>query len=188
LSAQLPTAFSHAVAALGIGACFYRPEIPKRVWLLGAACSVAPDLDVIGFRFGIHYGDVLGHRGLTHSIPFAVAVTTAMVALCFRNGLAGISRRSLWLYLFLAMASHGLLDALTNGGLGIALLAPFDNSRYFFPVRPIEVSPIGIKSFLRDGGFAVLESEVPWVWVPSLLLAAAAIGWKRARRSSPATA
>jgi inner membrane protein len=151
-------------------------------------CSVAPDLDVIGFRFGIPYGDFLGHRGLTHSIPFAAAATGMAVALCFRKGIRGMSRRSLWLYLFLAMASHGLLDALTNGGLGIALFAPFDNSRYFFPVRPIEVSPIGIKSFLRDGGLAVLASEVPWVWLPSLLLAAAAIGWKRVRRSSQAAA
>jgi inner membrane protein len=86
------------------------------------------------------------------------------------------------------MASHGLLDALTNGGLGVALLAPLDNSRYFFPVTPIQVSPIGIRSFLRDGGFSVLASEVPWVWLPSLVLAAAALGWKRVRRSSTAAA
>jgi inner membrane protein len=100
----------------------------------------------------------------------------------------GLPRRSLWLYLFLAMASHGLLDALTNGGLGIALFAPFDNSRYFFPVTPIQVSPIGIRSFLRDRGFSVLASEVPWVWLPSLLLAGIALGWKRVRRSTPAAA
>jgi inner membrane protein len=158
------------------------------VWLIGAACSVAPDLDVIGFRFGIQYGDFLGHRGLTHSIPFAAAFTAAVVALGFHSGMPGMSRRSLWLYLFLAMASHGLLDALTNGGRGIALFAPFDNSRYFFPVRPIQVSPIGIRSFLRDDGFSVVAREVPWVWLPSLLLAAMALGWKRIRRSTAAAA
>jgi inner membrane protein len=158
------------------------------VWVAGVACAVAPDLDVLGFRFGVQYGDFLGHRGLTHSIPFAAAATATVVAVCFRNGVTGMSRRSLWLYLFLAMASHGLLDAFTNGGLGIALLAPFDNSRYFFPVRPIEVSPIGVRSFLRDGGFGVLASEVPWVWLPSILLAAVALGWKRVRRSRPAAA
>ena len=48
----MASALSHAVAALGIGACFYQRGIPKRVWLIGAACSVIPDLDVIGFRFG----------------------------------------------------------------------------------------------------------------------------------------
>lgn len=176
------------MAALGIAACFYRPEIPKRVWLVGAVCAVAPDLDVVGFRFGIEYGDFLGHRGLTHSIPFAAALATAVVGLSFRNGVPGMPRGPLWLYLFLAIASHGLLDALTNGGLGIALFAPFDNSRYFFPVTPIQVSPIGIRRFFRDGGLAVLASEVPWVWLPSLLLAGIALGWKRVRRSTPAAA
>jgi flavin-binding protein dodecin len=96
--------------------------------------------------------------------------------------------RPLWLYLFLAMASHGLLDALTNGGLGIALFAPLENSRYFFPVTPIQVSPIGIRRFFRGGGLAVLASELPWVWLPSLLLAGIALGWKRVRRSTTAVA
>jgi inner membrane protein len=54
--ASLP---SHAIAALGIGALFYKPDTPKRVWVVGAACSVFPDLDVIGFRFGIRYDTVI---------------------------------------------------------------------------------------------------------------------------------
>ncbi len=68
---DVASAFSHAVAALGIGACFYRPGTPKRVWVIGAFCSVIPDLDVLGFRFGIHYSDFWGHRGFTHSLLFA---------------------------------------------------------------------------------------------------------------------
>src|ERR1700756_3861716 len=68
---KVASLLSHAVAALGIGACFYKPEIPKLVWVAGIACSVIPDLDVIGFRFGIRYGDFWGHRGFTHSLMFA---------------------------------------------------------------------------------------------------------------------
>ena len=64
----MASVFSHAVAALGIGACFYRPPTPKRVWVIGALCAVIPDLDVIGFGFGVHYGDFWGHRGFTHSL------------------------------------------------------------------------------------------------------------------------
>jgi membrane-bound metal-dependent hydrolase YbcI (DUF457 family) len=33
---------------------------------------------------------------------------------------------------------------LTDGGLGIAVFAPFSSHRFFFPVQPIPVSPIGI--------------------------------------------
>jgi inner membrane protein len=125
--------FSHAVAALGIGACFYRPVVPKRVWVIGAVCSVVPDLDVIGFRFGVRYGDFWGHRGFTHSLLFAALLATLAVLLAFRQGVPGLSRFALWAYFFLASASHGLLDAMTDGGLGVAFFSPFDNTRYFLP-------------------------------------------------------
>jgi inner membrane protein len=184
----LPSAFSHAAAALGIGACFYRPGIPKRVWALGALCAAAPDLDVIGFRFGIAYGDLLGHRGLTHSILFAAAASALLVATGFRDGVPGLRPGALWLYLFLATASHGLLDALTDGGLGIALFAPVDSTRYFFPWHPIRVSPIGVRQFFGQRGAEVAASELTWVWLPSALVGLLALGWKRTRGSSPATA
>jgi hypothetical protein len=38
----LPSLVSHAIAALGIGTIFARPEIPKRVWAIGAAGSIDP--------------------------------------------------------------------------------------------------------------------------------------------------
>jgi len=81
--------FSHAVAALSIGTCFYRPEIPKRVWVAGVLCSVVPDLDVIGFRFGIHYGDFWGHRGFTHSLVFAALLASIVAIVMFRPGHPG---------------------------------------------------------------------------------------------------
>lgn len=56
----MASAFSHAVAALSIGTCFYRREIPKRVWGASALCSVLPDIDAVGFRLGIPYGDFWG--------------------------------------------------------------------------------------------------------------------------------
>ena len=77
------------------------------------------------------------------------------------------------------MASHGLLDALTNGGQGIALLAPFDERRFFLPFRPIEVAPLRIGDFLGAWGARVLASEVVWVWVPLLL------AWVAARLAAP---
>ena len=172
---------SHAVAALSITACFYRPQVRKRVWALGVACTILPDLDVIGFAFGIHYGDPLGHRGFTHSVAFAAALATLVQVLGFRQGGEGLGRAALWTYLFLVTASHGLLDALTDGGLGVAFFAPFDNGRYFFPWRPIRVSPIGIAPFFSERGLAVLRSEVVWVWLPAAVLAGVAVVVRRLR-------
>lgn len=166
--------FSHAVAALGIGACFYTPRIPKRVWAIGALCSVVPDLDVIGFHYGVHYGDFWGHRGFTHSIVFAALVAAVALIAAFRRGLPSIGRFSLWIYFFLAAASHGLLDAMTDGGLGVAFFSPFDNRRYFLPWTPIRVSPIGIERFFTARGLAVLRTELLWIWLPAALLAISA--------------
>jgi len=125
----LASLFSHALAALAIGTVFYKPRAPKRCLAVGAACSMLPDLDVIGFRFGVHYGDFWGHRGFTHSLVFAALTAGAAILFGFRHGLPGFSRLSLWLYFFLATASHGLLDAMTDGGLGVAFFSPFDNRR-----------------------------------------------------------
>ena len=74
------------------------------------------------------------------------------------------------MFFFLLSASHGILDAFTNGGLGIALLSPFESTRYFFPWTPIMVSPIGIKGFLSRWGLLVIKSEPLYIWLPSLLL------------------
>ena len=137
----MASVLSHAVAALGIGSCFYRHRVPKSVWVVGAICSMIPDLDVVGFRLGVRYGDFWGHRGMTHSLVFAGLITGAITLIWFRYGATGITRLALSAYLFLATASHGILDAFTNGGLGVAFFSPFNRDRYFFPWRPILVSP-----------------------------------------------
>ena len=72
---------------------------------------------------------------------------------------------------------------MTNGGLGVAFFAPFDNRRYFLPLRPLEVSPIGTYGFFGPRGVAVLKTELAWVWLPCLALGfAATIARKLQRR------
>jgi inner membrane protein len=179
----MASAFSHAVSGLAIGTAFWRPGVPARYWVLGAVAAALPDLDSIGFRFGIAYGDMLGHRGLTHSLLFAAVLSAAVVAIAFPSGAGPISRSQLWLYFFLATASHGVLDAMTNGGLGVAFFAPFDNSRYFFPFTPIAVSPISVRAFFTERGVRVLTSELIWIWLPAIAVAGAML-WLRSRESA----
>ena len=169
---QVPTVLTHAVSGIVLGSTFRRSLGAGRVWFAGALCAALPDVDVIGFRSGIQYGDLLGHRGLTHSPTFAAVLAALVVAVAFPHGALGSSRRALWLYLFVATASHGCLDALTDGGLGVAFFSPFSNARYYFPVRPIRVSPIGLRAFVSEDGLAVLASEIRWVWVPSAVVMA----------------
>lgn len=58
---------------------------------------------------------------------------------------------------------------MTNGGIGVAFFAPFDNTRYFFPFRPIEVSPLEPHRFFTPRGLTVLMTEFVWVGIPALL-------------------
>lgn len=115
----MASAFSHAIVALAMGKAFQNKELSWRELFLGALCAVVPDLDVIGFYFGIQYGDVWGHRGLTHSVVFAALLAGSLVALWYR-GKPAAAMTGLFLYFAICTASHGVLDAMTNGGLGVA--------------------------------------------------------------------
>ncbi len=127
--------------------------------------SMAPDLDVIGFAFRIPYADPFGHRGASHAVATAFALA-GLLAILPRRG--GASRRLLFGLAFAVTVSHGLLDTLTDGGLGIALLWPFDATRYFAPWRPIPVSPIGGGLFSARGAYVMLVELVAfaplWLW------------------------
>jgi inner membrane protein len=173
----MPSALTHAAVGFALAPAFARPGAPRRLWLLGALAAAAPDLDVIGLRLGIDYAAPMGHRGLSHSLVFAALLAAALVPLA-RAGPSFPLRRA-WLYLFAAAASHGLLDMATDGGLGVALFAPFSSARLFFPFRPIAVSPLSAKAFVSARGVAVLESEALWVWLPAALLAAVSSSARR---------
>lgn len=146
---------------------------------LGALFSVVPDIDVVGFRVGIQYGDLFGHRGITHSFAFAAVMATMGSFMYARLSRAQPRSWMAWWYLFLATASHGLLDAMTDGGLGVAFFSPFSNTRYFLPWRPILVSPIGVAKFFSERGLNVLRSEFKWIWLPSAIFALLALAMKR---------
>ena len=173
------TVITHPAVPIALSV-FLPPDIASTSLLLaGAACSVIPDIDVIGFSFGIKSSHTFGHRGFTHSVPFAalLAGITTLIAFSGDHG----SPVAVFSFLFLSTLSHPLLDALTNGGTGVGLFIPFNNQRYFFPWRPIEVSPIGVAPFLSRRGLAVLRSELIWVWLPSAALFALGLLFKRAR-------
>jgi inner membrane protein len=176
----LPTIFTLAVVALGIGACTLSRNIGAAVWVAGVACSMLPDADTAAFRFGIGYSDLLGHRGLSHSLFFALVLSVAVTWLLTRHRWRS-ERMRIGLFLFFATASHGVLDAFTNGGLGIAFFAPFDDQRFFFPVRPIAVSPIGV-AFFSSRGMHVLQSELLWVWLPTAVIALSALALRLRKR------
>ncbi|NNL65585.1 MAG: metal-dependent hydrolase [Myxococcales bacterium] len=164
----MATVFTHAFLGASIASLPRAPVGRSRICLVAGLLAAAPDLDVAAFALGIPYDHPLGHRGLTHSLAFAAVVGTAAgAALTPRRDIASIAKVSL--VLAVAMASHGLLDALTDAGLGIGFLLPFDEARIFFPWRPLATSPLGIAAFFSGPAAAILLNELLVIWIPTLL-------------------
>jgi inner membrane protein len=161
----LASIISHPAIPLAIGVGLGTGIISKRLLVVGMLCSIAPDLDVYAEMFT----SSIGHRGITHSIFFAAicAALATSVAPWLRSPALTAAG-----FIFAATASHGFLDAFTNGGSAVALLWPVQSEGFFMPYRVIEVSPLGISPFFSERGVAVLASELKWVWLPAVLLAA----------------
>jgi inner membrane protein len=153
---------------VGLGAPGRLPT--GRLSIAAAGLATLPDLDVIAFWLGIPYDHPLGHRGFSHSLLFA-GVSSLLVAVLFFSG-HRLASRLWWTVvgaLFVAGASHGLLDACTDAGLGVGFLVPFDDTRYFLPWRPLATSPLGIGALMGERGLSILANELVWVWLPLAL-------------------
>ena len=138
-----------------------------------SAVSLLPDLDVIGFSFGVRYADPWGHRGATHSLAIAALVGVAGALVARRFGKPPLRTG---IMIALVLASHAVLDTMTDGGLGCALFWPLDRTRYFAPWRPIPVAPIGF-GFLSPAGLTIAVTELV-LFAPLLIVAL----WRPGRR------
>ena len=163
----------HTAVAL-TGAYVFRPirsDIPserKVPWWGGSILiSLLPDIDVLTFLAGVPYGSFWGHRGFTHSILFSV-LAGYFLAQWFQRFSERVPPWKVWVYFSAVGVTHPLLDMMTSGGLGVALLSPIWTERLFFIFRPIVVSPIGVRAFFSEWGVHVLASELLVVVLPCL--------------------
>jgi inner membrane protein len=163
----MPTVMSHALAGVALGTLTSFPQRRRAFWLTSALLPVLPDLDVFGRAFGIAFYSTWGHRGVSHSFVAAGVVGTVAALLLHRR--LGARLAPLAVYFAAITASHGVLDALTNGGPGVAFFAPFDGTRYFFPWRPIPVSPLA-SNFFSAWGLRVFQAELAMIWLPAAVV------------------
>jgi len=121
------------------------------------ALSLVPDLDVVAFALGIPYSAPWGHRGAAHSLAFAGLCGLACAVAARVAGASAVRMGVVGLFV---VATHGVLDTMTDGGLGIALFWPWSNRRFFAPWRPIPVAPIGASMISARGVEVVLTEAV----------------------------
>ena len=180
----MASVIAHALLGGTSGWALSRRLLSRAAVVAGAVCAALPDLDSIGFRYGVSYGDWLGHRGFFHGMAFALLVGGAATAVSGALPRFKGSRAALFVFITACTASHGLLDAMTDGGLGVAFFSPFSNERYFLPWRPIVVSPLDPRRLVSGWGLQVLLSEALWVGVPVLLIVLSRLAVQHARRPS----
>lgn len=135
-----------------------------------SAISLLPDLDVVAFALDIPYAHAFGHRGASHSLAAALALGVLALAP------PSESRLRTGVFVALVAASHSVLDALTDGGLGVALLWPLTSERYFAPWQPIPVAPIGAGMLSARGLYVIAIEAV--VFAPLFVFAL----WPRRER------
>lgn len=178
----MASVFTHVLVGVAQGAAGKSTwKKQRRFWLLAVLCSILPDFDGIGLKLGVPYGALWGHRGMTHSLLFA-AIAGIAAAACFQLPWRSKDKWKLAVLFFIITVSHGVLDAMTDGGLGVAFFSPFDTHRYFFSWRPIHVSPMSAPRFLTQRGLRVIWSELLWVWCPTLVIVALVYCWRVLRR------
>ena len=171
----MPSIITHAAVPLALWCAADRGRIPPRLLAAGVIAAMLPDADVLAFALHIPYADAFGHRGASHSLLFAGVLAALAAALAFlgsrRPWSADVCQPRLAstvqaaVFVFACAASHPLLDAMTSGGLGVALAWPWSEQRFFAPWRPIRVSPFA-PQFFSARGVATLLSELRWVWLP----------------------
>lgn len=165
----MASAFGHAIVAFTASRFFPRILVDAKVICVGVLSSIMPDIDVLSFSYGIPYEDLWGHRGMTHSISFAV-IWALIVVFVMHPRASSSDRWTLGVFYCITTMSHGILDALTTGGAGVAFFAPFDAERYFLPWQVIKVSPLSAGRFFSEWGWRVIFSEAKYIGLPCLAL------------------
>lgn len=176
----MPSALGHSL--IGLSLVPFRPykgQLLSTMFLSMAAASI-PDLDVIGFEFGIRYGDALGHRGFSHSLLFGCLLGSLIAWAFFKNTRQSILQYFLVsIYFSIICISHGVFDAMTDGGLGIGFFIPFEDTRYFFSYRPIPVSPLNVSAFFTEFGWNILKAEISFLGTISFFILLGGGIWRR---------
>ena len=117
-------------AALGaaIGESMLGRKIGGKAALIGAALATIPDLDVVLYLFYDKLEMLSIHRGFSHSLVFSLLGGVLLAFILSRlRWLASIGFKRLFLFSWLCLFTHQLLDTFT--AYGTQLFLPFSDAR-----------------------------------------------------------
>lgn len=131
---------THAALGATVGLVGFRRRLGRRALAVGALVGMLPDADVAAGWTGQPLAEWLYHRGLTHSVPFAVVAGPILGWAAWRLLRRGGQGAGPWIGLCVAaLLTHPLIDLITH--YGTQLLAPFSPHRFAIPAMPI-IDPV----------------------------------------------
>lgn len=122
---------SHIVLGAAVGEAILGKKAGKKAMLYGVIAGNLPDIDVLGIFFLSDSKQLVFHRGITHSLFFAVLLSALFGWFTKRWFTDKTISWIHWMWLFFAaMLSHLMIDSLTCYGMG--LFEPFSSYRLSF--------------------------------------------------------
>jgi inner membrane protein len=180
----MPMTTTHALLPIAAAVAVAGRPVPWRLVAIAAVAAAAPDVDGLFKHFlGVPPNSIYGHRGAAHSL--FVALAAGLLATFFHRRL-GVRPLTAGVVVAAAMASHGLLDMMTDSGLGVAYLWPVSSNRLFADWRWIHSSPVQLRHIRLDGWFR-FKSEVLQLILPMFGLAIAIRGTRALLRRKIST-
>lgn len=164
----MPMTTTHALLPVAVAVAVARRPVPWTLVIVAAIAAAAPDVDGL-FKHIWHVprSSVYSHRGAAHSL--FVALAAGLLAATFHKRLA-VGPITAAVIVSAAMASHGLLDMMTNEGQPVAYLWPVSSVRLFADWRPIPSSPVHMTHLVREG-LARLRSDLVYLIIPMFAVA-----------------
>ena len=164
---------THALLPLAVAIAAAKRPVPWVFLFVTMFASAAPDIDGLFKHFlGVPPTSVYGHRGACHSLFAALAA--GLVAAAYHKPL-GVRPLTAGILVAGSMASHGILDMMTNGGRPVAYLWPLSPIRLFADWRPIHSSPVHM-THLVSHMFERLLSDIRQLILPMFVAAFAVRG------------
>ncbi|MEJ0057219.1 MAG: metal-dependent hydrolase [Bacteroidota bacterium] len=123
---------THIVLGATIGEAIAGKSLGKKAMVIGAFAQSIPDIDFMLSIWLRPVDNLLAHRGLTHSIIFAV-VLSILAGIIASRWSSGRLTRGQWIFFFMAELSvHLILDGFNNYGVG--WFEPFTHDRISFNI------------------------------------------------------
>ena len=120
----MATLITHVFVGAAAGKIYAAKKMDAKFLFCSMLAAALPDIDAFTFFFETNYMGPFSHRMLFHSLLFALALSFVITWFAFKDvGRFKAKWWALWAFFFVVATSHGILDAVMEGGVyGVGFL------------------------------------------------------------------